>query len=102
MRDAGDAGAFVGTADVRDPAAGDRRIVMALDQQQPHAVGQGFFDDGNLLGEERPGAEQGKSQDAKGKLPGRQVLSPSFFSFHSLFSVCEPSREMLAHITCRD
>jgi hypothetical protein len=40
VRDAGDAGAFVGTADVRHPAARDRGIVVAFDEEQLHAVGQ--------------------------------------------------------------
>ena len=47
--DAGDAGALVGAADVRDPAAGDARFVVPDDEQELHAVGQFLFDDGNLL-----------------------------------------------------
>src|SRR6185295_2062568 len=45
MGNAGDAGPFVGAADVGHPAAGDGRIVVALDHEDAKAVGQSLLDD---------------------------------------------------------
>jgi len=53
MGDAGDAGAFICAADMRDPATCDGGIVVAFDHQQRHAIGEGFFHDVNFLGGER-------------------------------------------------
>ena len=49
MRHAGDAGALVGAADVRDPAAGDARLVVVLDEQEFHAIAKIGFDNRNWL-----------------------------------------------------
>ena len=53
VSDAGDAQAFIRAAGMRHPPARDGRLVVPLDQQQPHAVGQGFLDHRHLLGRQR-------------------------------------------------
>ena len=45
---------------MRHPAAGDGGFIVALDHQEPHAVGQRFLDDRHLLGPERKNANQQK------------------------------------------
>ena len=64
--------------DVRHPAARDGRLVVPLDQQQPHAVGEVFLDDRNLLRRQRqrPVQEQNQGKpsspasDARADPPG--------------------------------
>ena len=69
MCDAGDAGAFIRTADVRDPAARDGRIIVSLDHEQSHSIAQRSFNDANFLGGKR-GREyelkNGKGKDGQG------------------------------------
>ena len=68
MRDARDAGPFIRAADVGNPAAGDGGIVVPFDHEHAHSVGQGFFDDGDLLRlqrkDERENQQQGIKEDA--------------------------------------
>jgi len=52
MSDAGDARPFVGTAYVRNPAAGNGRLILARDHEQSHAVGELFFNDGTFCAQE--------------------------------------------------
>ena len=54
----GDAGPFVGAAHVRHPAARDGGLIMPLDQQEAHPVGEVLFHYRNLLGRQRQRAAE--------------------------------------------
>ncbi len=65
VRDAGDARPFVGAADVRDPAAGDGRVVVPLDHQDPEAVGQRTLQDLDLLSGNIVGLKEERQRQRK-------------------------------------
>jgi hypothetical protein len=51
--DTGDAQPLIRAADMRHPTARDGRLIVPFDEQQPHAVGEGFLDHRHLLGRQR-------------------------------------------------
>ena len=86
MGGAGDAGSLVGRAHVRDPAARDRRRIVALDHQQLHPVGERDFGHRHLLRPHGHRPRQERERDG-GQNPARENKISRRALFHFSASV---------------